>query len=311
MTDVEEMINHLRRMGPVLKVQTVMLQEMQNFMIEKGFQQIMPVITSKFTDPLAPDPSSGVISVPTFEYYSQRLLLTQSMILHKQLSLLASERIFTFSPNVRLESKDRAKTKRHVFEFTQMDFEIAYAKMRDVMNLVEELVIHIIKTVREKCREELEIFNRELKIPERPFKIYKYSEVLEKFGSDDDLSRMEKEPFWIVDIKRYFYDKEDDNNPGHFLNYDLILPEGYGEVLSGGEREYRYQKILERMKELEEMGKDLSMYKNYLEVARMDLLKPSAGGGIGIERMLRFLCGKENIKEVQLFPRIPGEDVIF
>ena len=134
---------------------------------------------------------------------------------------------------------------------------------------------------------------------------------MENFGSDDNLSKIEKEPFWIVDIKRYFYDKEDDNNPGHFLNYDLILPEGYGEVLSGGEREYRYQKILERMKELENMGKDLSMYKNYLEVARMGLLKPSAGGGIGVERMLRFLCGKKDIKEVQLFPRIPGEEVIF
>jgi len=84
-----------------------MLKEMQSFMIKRGFLQIMPVITSKFTDPLAPDPSSSVIFTPTFEYYSQKLMITQSMILHKQLSLLATDKIFTFSPNVRLERMEK------------------------------------------------------------------------------------------------------------------------------------------------------------------------------------------------------------
>ena len=308
---IETAIAHLKEMKPVLRIQTVILREMQSFMIKRGFLQIMPVITSKFTDPLAPDPSSSVIFTPTFEYYSQKLMITQSMLLHKQLSLLAAEKIFTFSPNVRLERKEKNETGRHALEFTQMDFEIAYAKMKDVMNLVEDLVIHIIKTVKEECKAELEILRRDLEVPVKPFKVYKYSEVLEKFRSDDALSTKEKEPFWIIDIKREFYDKEDESNPGHFLNYDLILPEGYGEVLSGGEREYRYERIVKRMKELEREGRDYSNFKDYLEVAKMGLLKPSAGAGIGVERLLRFLCGKKHIKEVQLFPRIPGEEVIF
>jgi len=308
---IEAAISHLKKMRPVLIIQTTMIREMQSFMIEKGFLQIMPVITSKFTDPLTPDPSSSVIFTPTFEYYSQKLMITQSMLLHKQLSLLAAEKIFTFSPNVRLERLEKRETGRHAFEFTQMDFEIAYAKMNDVMSLVEDLIIHIIKKVKEECKEELKFLNRELKVPPKPFKIYKYSEVLEKFGSDDVLSSKEKDPFWIIDIKREFYDKEDENNPGHFLNYDLILPEGYGEVLSGGEREHKYERIVKRMKELEKEGRDYSSFKDYLEVAKMGLLKPSAGAGIGVERLLRFLCGKKHIKEVQLFPRIPGEEVIF
>ena len=308
---IEAAISHLKKMRPVLIIQTTMIREMQSFMIEKGFLQIMPVITSKFTDPLTPDPSSSVIFTPTFEYYSQKLMITQSMLLHKQLSLLAAEKIFTFSPNVRLERLEKRETGRHAFEFTQMDFEIAYAKMNDVMSLVEDLIIHIIKKVKEECKEELKFLNRELKVPPKPFKIYKYSEVLEKFGSDDVLSSKEKDPFWIIDIKREFYDKEDENNPGHFLNYDLILPEGYGEVLSGGEREHKYERIVRRMKELEKEGRDYSSFKDYLEVAKMGLLKPSAGAGIGVERLLRFLCGKKHIKEVQLFPRIPGEEVIF
>jgi asparaginyl-tRNA synthetase len=142
----------------------------------------------------------------------------------------------------------------------------------------------------------LEVLGRELKVPSKPFKIYRYSEILEKFGSDGALSAKEKEPFWIVDIKREFYDKEDENNTDHFLNYDLILPEGYGEVLSGGEREHKYERIIKRMKELEKDGRDYLTFKNYLEVAKMGLLKPSAGGGIGVERLLRFLCGKRHIK---------------
>ena len=308
---IETAIAHLKEMKPVLRIQTVILREMQSFMIKRGFLQIMPVITSKFTDPLAPDPSSSVIFTPTFEYYSQKLMITQSMLLHKQLSLLAAEKIFTFSPNVRLERKEKNETGRHALEFTQMDFEIAYAKMKDVMNLVEDLVIHIIKTVKEECKAELEILRRDLEVPVKPFKVYKYSEVLEKFRSDDALSTKEKEPFWIIDIKREFYDKEDESNPGHFLNYDLILPEGYGEVLSGGEREYKYERIVKRMEELRREGRDYSNFKDYLEVAKMGLLKPSAGAGIGVERLLRFLCGKKHIKEVQLFPRIPGEEVIF
>ena len=89
------------------------------------------------------------------------------------------------------------------------------------------------------------------------------------------------------------------------------MPEGYGEVLSGGKREYKNERILKRMKELEKEGRDYSSFKNYLEVAKMGLLKPSAGGGIGVERLLRFLTGKRHIRDVQLFPRIPGEEVIF
>ena len=308
---VEEMISHLKEMKPILRIQTTMLREMQSFMIDRGFVQLMPVITSKFTDPLSPDPASSVVFTPTFEYYSQKLMITQSMLLHKQLSLLAADKIFTFSPNVRLERSEKRETGRHAFEFTQMDFEIAYAKMKDVMDLVEDLIIHVIKKVKEECKEELDLLGRELKVPLKPFKVYRYSEVLEKYGSDDVLSEKEKDPFWIIDIKRGFYDKEDEGHPGHYLNYDLILPEGYGEVLSGGEREYKYERIIKRMKELEKVGKDFSSFENYLEVAKMGLLKPSAGGGVGVERLLRFLTGKKHIKEVQLFPRIPGEEVVF
>ena len=308
---IETAIAHLKGMKPILRIQTAMLREMQSFMMKRGFLQIMPVITSKFTDPLSPDPSSSVIFSPTFEYYSQKLMITQSMILHKQLSLLAADKIFTFSPNVRLERKEKNGSGRHAFEFTQMDFEIAYAKMKDVMSLVEDLIIHIIKKVKEECENELKILNREIEIPSKPFKVYRYSEVLEKFGSDDTLSSIEKDPLWIIDIKREFYDREDESNTGHFLNYDLILPEGYGEVLSGGEREYKYERIVKRIEELEKEGRDYSNFRDYIEVAKMGLLKPSAGAGIGVERLLRFLCGRKHIKEVQLFPRIPGEEVIF
>jgi asparaginyl-tRNA synthetase len=111
------------------------------------------------------------------------------------------------------------------------------------------------------------------------------------------------EPFWVTDIEREFYDREDPERPGHFRNYDLYLPEGYGEVSSGGEREWEYEVIVRKMKKA---GISLEAFRPYLEVAKAGLLKPSAGAGIGVERLIRYMVGAKHIAEVQAFPRIPG-----
>lgn len=142
---------------PILRIQTTVLKEMVNFMIDRGFIQLLPVITSKVTDPLGPDPGSSVVAIPRIRYYDEELVLTQSMIFHKQLAVARGlERIFIMSPNVRLEDKRRRNTGKHLFEFTQMDFEIAGAEMKDIFSLVEDLIIHIIKTVKSENKEELE-----------------------------------------------------------------------------------------------------------------------------------------------------------
>ncbi|RLG46288.1 MAG: asparagine synthetase, partial [Thermoproteota archaeon] len=237
---------------PLIRIQTTMLKAIHDFMVSRGFLQLMPVITSKFTDPLAPDPGSGVVAIPKIRYYDQELVLTQSMLLHKQLALLTgADKIYIMSPNVRLENEKKRSTGKHLFEFTQMDFEVAYGTMKQIMSLVEDLVIETIKAVRAERKEDLESFGRELRIPEKPFKVYTTHEMEERYGKEWELpaSREHDDPFWVIDHDREFYDREDPERPGHFRNYDLIYPEGFGEGLSGGEREWEYDRILRRIKE--------------------------------------------------------------
>ncbi len=295
---------------PLIRIQTTMLKAIHDFMVSRGFLQLMPVITSKFTDPLAPDPGSGVVAIPKIRYYDQELVLTQSMLLHKQLALLTgADKIYIMSPNVRLENEKKRSTGKHLFEFTQMDFEVAYGTMKQIMSLVEDLVIETIKAVRAERKEDLESFGRELRIPEKPFKVYTTHEMEERYGKEWELpaSREHDDPFWVIDHDREFYDREDPERPGHFRNYDLIYPEGFGEGLSGGEREWEYDRILRRIKE---DGLSPESYRDFLEIAKRGLLKPSAGAGLGVERFLRFLVGAKHIKDVQVFPRVPGEDVL-
>ena len=120
------------------------------------------------------------------------------------------------------------------------------------------------------------------------------------------ISKTYADPVWIIDIplrKREFYDREDMKNPGYFRDMDLIYPEGYGEALSGGEREYCYERIKVRIRK---KGQRLSQFREYLELSKEDL-PPSAGFGIGIERLTMFVCGLDKIEDASLFPKIPGK----
>jgi asparaginyl-tRNA synthetase len=309
---MEEILKHIKRSGvnDILQIQTEALLKIHEIFTKKGFKQLMPLILSPITDPLGPDPGSSVVKTGKIEYGGQELHLMQSMILHKQLALIAGlEKFYISSPNIRLEKPERGETGIHAFEFTQFDFEIAYGRMGDVFALIEVMLRDVIKHVKDSCEESLQRLGRELRIPSVPFKRYTTHELEEKYGKEWEVeaSIMHEDPFWVLCHKREFYDKEDTQTPGHYRNYDLIYPEGFCEALSGGEREHEYEHIIERIKKDK---LDVSLYRPYLELAKMDLLIPSAGAGFGVERLIRFLSGKSHIREVQLFPRIPGEKVI-
>ena len=240
--------------------------------------------------------------------YGKRYHLMQSMIFHKQIAMRSLEKIFIFSPNIRIEPLDQRKTGRHLFEFTQLDLEIRNASREDVMDLCEELLIDVIQTVKKDCKKELSFLGRELRIPKRPFEQIRYEEAYKQYGEDFEsvLSKMHKGPVWIIDIpikKREFYDREDPDKHGFLRDMDLIYPEGYGEAVSGGEREYQYERIKKRILQ---KGWNLSQFREYLQLAKNDF-PPSAGFGIGIERLTRFICGVERIEETTLFPKTPGK----
>lgn len=294
-------------MVTTLRIQSEMLYSIHNFFHQKGFLQLMPVILSPITDPL-----SHPVYEAQINYLGQQFQLTKSMIFHKQIAIatLNVAGIYIMSPNIRLEVSTLRDSGKHLTEFTQLDIEMKEGTAQDFMSLAEDLIIHIFSRVRKYCNEELEKIGYNLKIPQKPFKIYWSWDLREEFGEDfgSRVSFQEKDPFWITDFEREFYDKEDPERKGHYINYDLYYPEGFGEALSGGERDYEYETLRRKIKE---RNQDWKPYQAYLSLSKQGLLVPSAGGGLGIERLVRFLTKKRHIREVSLFPKVPGEKIKF
>lgn len=287
----------------VLKIQSEIRMVLGDELRKKDFIEISPVVLSPITDPL--NHPTGPASI---NYCGKNYHLTQSMIFHKQLAMKTLDKIFVFSPNVRLETQEKQKTGRHLFEFTQLDLEVRNAKREDIMRLCEALLITTLNHVKMTCVKELELLRRTITIPKRPFQQILHKQAYEQNGEEFEamISKTHKEPVWIIDIplnKREFYDREDPQNPGYLRDMDLLYPDGYGEALSGGEREYEYTKILNRICR---KGQNPSQFHEYLRLAINDL-PPSAGFGIGIERLTRYICGLKRIEDTTLFPKIPGK----
>ncbi len=303
------MENPITKTTAVRRVQSIILHAAQEYFYRHGFDQLMPVILSPITDPLGPDPGSSVIKTGEIEYLGQRLQLTQSMILHKQVAIgMGSDKLFIVSPNVRLESPERASSGVHLFEFSQIDFELKDASSEDVFVLLEDLFRYIRKSVEKEGSDALEVLGRELPEWSR-FPVYTIHEMIERYGDDWEVeaSKAHTTPFFVTCHKREFYDKRDRSVPGeHYLNYDLYYPEGYLEALSGAEREHEYNRLVER---ITADGFSLETYAPYIALAKEGKLSPSAGGGFGVERMVRYFTGAAHVGDVQPFRRVPGEKV--
>jgi len=290
------------RKKAILGVQTKALSVMTSELVRKGFEWILPVTLAKSTDPLWPDPGASIEKRVEFEIYGENVKTMQSMIIHKLvLSSLGPGKFFILSPNIRIESRKRAETGSHLYEFTQLETEISGGKSADVFRVYEDLIKAAIEAVRDDVSD---LRRTELEVPKTPFKVKSKKELEAKYGErwEEVASQKASEPFWLTDIPREFYDYQDDAT-GEWLNYDLFLPEGYGEVISGAEREYEYEKIT---KKLDRDGVKKDEYSFLLSLAREGKLKPSAGAGLGLERFVRYLCGLTHAAEVQPFPRVPG-----
>lgn len=299
----------------VLKIQDEIVSEIRAFLKKEGFVEILAPIIGPVTDPGI----RGAKQV-SIDYYGANFKVMSSMILYKQMMITAIPKIFALSPNIRLEPLETVKTRRHLTEFRQIDLEVANVTYKDLMELGEGMVCHIMTKMKQKCGKELEEQKRILKVPRRPFKKYAYKEAIEilqnlgigieygleiHWNGEEALSKVHSEPFWITDYPitaRGFYYREHEDNPAILKDFDLIYPEGFGEAISGGEREYRYDKVVERMRR---SGENVSDYGWYLDMLRSGI-PLSAGFGIGVERLTRFICGLENIWDAVPFPRVAG-----
>ena len=301
--DVEEIHkigeNELDRKRNILKIQTALLERLSNTFIGEGFMWMLPVITSKVTDPLWPDPGASIEKRVEFEIYGEKVRLMQSMIIHKIITCsLLYDKIFTYSPNIRIEKSERMFTGRHLYEFTQLDFEIRDFSSQDVMNFVESTLKKIFLDSDFSV-----LLKRKIALDGKWYK-FDSDELYDEFGNDWEIKLQNQIdlPAWVVNIPREFYDFQDPET-GKWDNYDLYLP-GVGEVLSGSRREISYERLVYKM-ERDNVKKE--NYRILLELSKEKKLKNCAGAGIGIERLIAWISGENNIANVQIFPRLPGK----
>jgi len=302
-------------MQRVLRIQDEVLSALREFLKEEGFVEILAPIIGPVTDP-------GIRGAKqaTVNFYGHPFKIMSSMILYKQMAVSSLDRIFALSPNVRLEPEEALATGRHLAEFRQLDLEVAHASYLDVMRLAERMLCYVCGRVAKRCAGDLSRLGRDLRVPTPPFRRMSHREAVDLLRSEGEearqgeeipweaeetLSAMFDDPIWIYDYPmtaRGFYDREDPGRPGILRDFDLLYPEGFGEAISGGEREYQPDRVIARMAA---RGDDPDDYDWYLEMLR-EGIPPSAGFGIGVERLTRYICGLENIWDAVPFPKVPG-----
>ncbi len=303
------------KMKLVLKIQDQILTSLREFLRKEGFIEILAPIIGPATDPGI----RGAKQV-TIQYYGEPFKIMSSMILYKQMIVSSLEKVFALSPNIRLEPLESAKTARHLAEFRQIDLEMVHATYDDAMNLAERLLASTVKDVKENCSEELKGLGRNLKEVNVPLKRLTHKQAVELLRSNGytvsyveeipwdaevALSAMHECAFFVCDyplVARGFYDREDPNRPGILKDFDMLYPEGFGEAISGGEREHTCEGVLKRMKLT---GVDPEEYGWYLEMLK-EGVPHSVGFGIGVERLTRWICGLKTIWEAVPFPKVPG-----
>jgi aspartyl/asparaginyl-tRNA synthetase len=302
-----------------LTIQSRMLAAARSFLSQHGFTEVLLPIVGPVTDPGA----RGAKQVD-IDYYGHRYKLMTSAILYKQASLTMFDKIYCIAPNVRLEPLDTTVTSRHLAEFHQIDVEMAGASRDQAMRLVEDLLGYLVGKVLAELPAEFERLGRDVaalgELTAGPFGRRSHTEAvttLRELGHPQNpdaeidwageakLSSLESRPFFLTDYpkgSRGFYDREDPHRPGYLRNFDLIAAEGYGELCSGSEREHDYAAIIARMRET---GENPAKYGWYLDMVR-DGIPASAGFGIGVERLTRYIAGLDSVWQASAFPKVPG-----
>ncbi|GIW73475.1 MAG: asparagine--tRNA ligase [Planctomycetota bacterium] len=296
----------------VLRVRHEVEQAIADFFYERGFVRLdAPILT--------PAACEGTTTLFELDYFDQgKAYLTQSGQLYAEAGALAFGRVYTFGPTFRAE---KSKTRRHLTEFWMVEPELAYATLDDVMALAEEFVVWIVRRVLARCRRELELLGRDLGRLEAvvpPFPRLRYDEAVEllrargrefawggDFGAPDEtvLSEAFDRPVMIhrypKDVKA-FYMKRDPEDPRLVLCVDVIAPEGVGEIIGGSQREDDLEALRAR---IAEHGLDEQVFRWYLDLRRWGSV-PHGGFGLGLERTVAWLCGREHVRECIPFPRM-------
>jgi asparaginyl-tRNA synthetase len=266
-----------------------------------------------------PAACEGTTTLFPVQYFDDATaFLTQSGQLYNEANAMALGRVYCFGPTFRAE---KSKTRRHLTEFWMVEPEVAYANLEDVMSLAEGLVVSVVERVLEQRRNELQTLERDttkLAQVKAPFPRISYDEaatILQKkglpfqwggdFGAPDEtaLSAEHDRPLFVHGFPsaiKAFYMKPHPDRPDVSLSVDLLAPEGYGEIVGGGQRIDDLDLLLQRIRE-HELPQEA--FEWYLDLRRYGTV-PHGGFGMGIERVVAWICGIEHLREAIPYPRM-------
>jgi asparaginyl-tRNA synthetase len=299
------------RQRAILGVRHEIIRAARDFFDDRGFTLVdTPILT--------PSACEGTTTLFEVNYFDDKAYLTQSGQLYNEAAAMAVGKTYCFGPTFRAE---KSKTRRHLTEFWMVEPEVAFAGLDDICNLAEELVAFVVKRVLERRRSELQTLQRKIENLERislPFPRLSYDDAVEflqekgseirwggDFGGMDETLISERFDRPVL-VTRYpsevkaFYMAPDPQRPEVALCVDMLAPEGYGEIIGGGERLADYDLLLRR---IEEAKLPRQAFEWYLDLRRYGTVQ-HAGFGMGIERVVAWICGLEHVRETIPFPRM-------
>jgi asparaginyl-tRNA synthetase len=306
-----------QRQAAILRVRAEIIKAARDFFDERGFTLTDPPI-------LTPAACEGTSTLFPVDYFDEQAYLTQSGQLYIEATAMALGKVYSFGPTFRAE---KSKTRRHLTEFWMVEPEVAYAELDDLMELAENLISFIAKRCVERRRVDLQTIGRDvskLEKIEAPFPRISYDEAVKNLQEAHAKGALENKFEWGGDlgspdetylsaqfdkpvmVHRYpakvkaFYMEPDPQRPELALCVDVLAPEGYGEIIGGSQRMASLELLRQR---IHEHGLPQEAFKWYLDLRRYGSV-PHGGFGMGIERVVAWICGLEHVRETIPFPRM-------
>ena len=298
------------KLRSMLKVRSVLLATARAWFNSHDFTEVQaPTLTSAAVE--------GGATLFEVKYFDEKAYLTQSWQLYAEALISSIGSIYTIAPSYRAE---RSRTRRHLTEYTHLEAEAPWCDLGTIMRVEEQLLTSIVESIHDSCKTELEVLGRkpeELEKFKAPFPRVTYTEALKMLGDNpgiswgDDLGYEQEKvltakfdkPFFVTHYPRKakaFYHKPDPKNPDVTLSADLLAPEEWGEITGGGQRIEEYEELLARIKE---QGLDPKSYSWYMDLRKFGTV-PHSGFGLGVERVVAWLCKLDHVRDAIAFPRL-------
>lgn len=301
------------RMQAILKIRSTVFGAIHEYFRSVGFYEYHSPIFQAVQ-------AEGGSTLFHVDYFGKKdVFLAQTWQLYAEPAIFSLEKIYTISPSFRAE---RSKTSRHLTEYWHAEMEMAWSTFKDIQDHGEGLIKHVMKRVLDKHERELKLLERDpaklLPTAKKPFVRMTYTDALKvlkekckmrvDWGKDlrtieeEELTKLYDVPVIVTHYPKKvkaFYMVEDPKDPDVVEGCDFLAPEGHGEIVGGSQREHDLEKLKAR---LVEQGEDPKNYEFYLDTRRYGSV-PHGGFGLGVERIIKWICGLENIKDAIPFPR--------